>query len=216
LPVSPRISARARERYKVAAVKDDRFDAFVLADTLRHEHAHWRVLPVPSPLLAEIRALTRDRDRLLATHQAVEHQLRMILEAFHPAPVRLFSSVDRQITLSFVLDYPTPAVASQLKTTRMSGFLSRHHYTGRVPAQVLAERMRATPSLALAPITSKLTERGMLRPSFVPRAGRFACWEPRNRLSLSEQIVGTRRQWTAMLGDVSPGPPLSAEAPGGE
>jgi transposase len=142
-PVSPRISARARERYKVAAVKDDRFDAFVLADTLRHEHAHWRVLPTPSPLLAEIKALTRDRDRLLETQQATEHQLRMILEAYHPAPVRLFSSVDRQITLSFITDYPTPAVASRVKTTRMSGFLTRHHYTGRVPAQILAERMRA-------------------------------------------------------------------------
>lgn len=142
-PVSPRISARARERYKVAAAKDDRFDAFVLADTLRHEHDHWRMLPVPSALLAEIRALTRDRDRLLEAQQAIEHQLRMILEAYHPAPVRLFSSVDRQITLSFITDYPTPAIASRIKTTRMSGFLSRHHYTGRVPAQVLAERMRA-------------------------------------------------------------------------
>jgi len=71
-PVSPRIAARARERYRVAAVKDDRFDAFVLADTLRHEHAHWRTLAVPSPLLAEIKALTRDRDRLLETQQAIE------------------------------------------------------------------------------------------------------------------------------------------------
>jgi transposase len=142
-PVSPRISARARERYKVASVKDDRFDAFVLADTLRHEHEHWRPLSVPSPLLAEIKALTRDRDRLLETQQAVESQLRMILESYHPAPVRLFSSVDRQITLSFVLDYPTPAVAGRIKSTRMAGFLARHHYTGRVPAQVLAERMRA-------------------------------------------------------------------------
>lgn len=53
-PVSPRIAARARERYRVAAVKDDRFDAFVLADTLRHEHSHWRALAVLSPLLAEI------------------------------------------------------------------------------------------------------------------------------------------------------------------
>ena len=142
-PVSPRIAARARERYKVAAVKDDCCDAFVLADTLRYERQHWRPLAIPSPLLAEIRALTRDRDRLLETQQAVEHQLRMILEAYHPAPVRLFSSVDRQITLSFVLDYPTPAVASRVKSTRMGGFLSRHHYTGRVPAHVLAERMRA-------------------------------------------------------------------------
>src|SRR5215207_3479808 len=41
-PVSPRIAARARERYKVASVKDDRFDAFVLADTLRYEHQRWR------------------------------------------------------------------------------------------------------------------------------------------------------------------------------
>src|SRR3546814_5455830 len=59
-PVSPRISARARERYKVAAVKDDRLDAFVLADTLRFDHAHWRPLSVPSPLLAEIKALRSD------------------------------------------------------------------------------------------------------------------------------------------------------------
>lgn len=38
-PVSPRISARARERYLAALKKDDRFDAFVLADTLRHGSA---------------------------------------------------------------------------------------------------------------------------------------------------------------------------------
>ena len=73
----------------------------------------------------------------------MEAQLRMILEAYHPAPVRLFSSVDRQITVHFVTDYPTPAVASRVKTTRMAGFLARHHYTGRVPAPVLAQRMRA-------------------------------------------------------------------------
>jgi transposase len=141
-PVSPRISARARERYKVASVKDDRFDAFVLADTLRFEHDHWAPLAVPSPQLAEIRALTRDRDRLLEAQQAIESQLRAILEAYHPAPVRLFSSLDRQITLSFITDYPTPATASRVKATRMAGFLERHHYTGRVPAQTLAERLR--------------------------------------------------------------------------
>jgi transposase len=78
-PVSPRIAARARERYKVAAVKDDRFDAFVLADLLRYEHDRWPRLAVPSPLLAEIKALTRDRARLLETQRTVESQLRMIL-----------------------------------------------------------------------------------------------------------------------------------------
>jgi transposase len=141
-PVSPRIAARARERY-LAPVKDDRFDAFVLADTLRHEHGHWRPLAVPSPALAELRALTRDRDRLLEAQQATEAQLRAILESYHPAPARLFSSLDRQIALAFIADYPTPQVASRVRTTRMSGFLKRNAYTGRIPAQVLAECMRA-------------------------------------------------------------------------
>jgi hypothetical protein len=44
-----------------------------------------------------------------------------------------------------VTDYPTPAIASRIKTARMAGFLIRHNYTGRIPAQVLAERMRANP-----------------------------------------------------------------------
>lgn len=141
-PVSPRIAARARERYRVASVKDDVFDAFVLADTLRHEHGHWRPLPVPSAVLAELRALTRDRARLLENQQTVESQLRAILDAYHPAPVRLFSSMDRQIALAFVQDYPTPAIASRVRTARMQGFLTRHGYSGRTPAQTLAQRMR--------------------------------------------------------------------------
>src|SRR5919112_3227026 len=47
-PVNPRIAARAPERYRVGSSKDDVFDAFTLADTLRHEHPHWRPLPCPS------------------------------------------------------------------------------------------------------------------------------------------------------------------------
>lgn len=142
-PVSPRIAARGRERYRVASVKDDVLDAFVLADMLRHEHDYWRPLPVPSATLAELRALTRDRARLLENQQTVESQLRAIMDAYHPSPARLFSSMDRQIALAFVRDYPTPAIASRVRTARMQGFLTRHSYSGRTPAQTLATRMRA-------------------------------------------------------------------------
>lgn len=141
-PVSPRIAARARERYRAANTKDDRFDAFVLADTLRHEYGHWRPLPVASPTLAEIRALTRDRDRLLETQQATESQLRAILDAYHPAPARLFSSVDRAITLAFINDYPTPQAAAAIGQARMARFCKRHRYTGRVDPTVLVDRLR--------------------------------------------------------------------------
>jgi transposase len=151
-PVSPRISARARERYRAANTKDDRFDAFVLADSLRHEYGHWRPLAVASPALAEIRALTRDRDRLLETQQATESQLRAILDAYHPAPARLFSSVDRGITLAFINDYPTPQVAAAIGEARMARFCKRHRYTGRVDPAVLVDRLR-TGLLSAAPGT---------------------------------------------------------------
>ncbi len=60
VPVSPRIAARARERYKVTSAKDDKFDALVRANTPIWAHERWRSLTEPSPLLAEIEALTRD------------------------------------------------------------------------------------------------------------------------------------------------------------
>ena len=141
-PVSPRIAARARERYRVAPTKDDVFDAYVLADTLRHEHGRWRPLAIPSHELAQLRGLVRDRQRILAEQVRVEAQLRSILESYHPAAAHLFSSIDRQITLSFVRRYPTPEQAERIGLGRMERFLARESYRGRVPAPVLLGRLR--------------------------------------------------------------------------
>jgi len=140
--VSPKMSARARERYRLAPVKSDAFDAFVLADSLRHEHRHWRSLAVPSPLLAELRALTRDRERLIWNQRDVENQLRAVVQAYHPTVLHLFSSLDRDISLAFLRDYPTPAHAGRVGPARMAAFCARHGYSGRTKPEVLVERLR--------------------------------------------------------------------------
>ncbi|MGL5823978.1 MAG: IS110 family transposase [Nocardioides sp.] len=140
--VSPKMSARARERYRLAPTKSDAFDAYVLADSLRHEHRHWRPLATPSDLLAELRVLTRDRQRLIANQRDVENQLRAIVLAYHPAALHLFSSLDRDITLAFLRDYPTPAAVSRVGNARMAGFCGRHGYSGRTPAGTLVDRLR--------------------------------------------------------------------------
>jgi hypothetical protein len=70
--VSPKISVRARERYRPSAAKSDLFNAFVLADTLRHEHRRWRPLSRMSPLTAELQAVSRDRQRVLHAKVACE------------------------------------------------------------------------------------------------------------------------------------------------
>lgn len=141
--VSPRVSARARERYQAAARKSDRFDAFVLADTLRTDGFRWRVLSVPTSALLELRAVVRHRRQLLETQIAVEAQLRETMLAYHPGVIALFSSVDRAATLAFLRDYPTPETAGRVGPGRMEGFCHRIGYTGRVPPAVLVERLRA-------------------------------------------------------------------------
>src|SRR4051794_20509617 len=70
--VSPKISARARKRYRLSASKSDMFDAFVRADTLRHEHRHWRPLSIPSPLTGQLQAVSRDRQRVQQAKVACE------------------------------------------------------------------------------------------------------------------------------------------------
>lgn len=140
--VSPKISARARERYRLAAAKSDSFDAFVLADTLRHEHAHWRALRAPSALTAQLRAVSRDRERVILAQRATEARLRAVLETYHPAPLHLFSSLDRDITLAFVQEYPTPEQAARVGPARMAAFCRRHGYSGRTDPAALVERMR--------------------------------------------------------------------------
>lgn len=140
--VSPKISVRARERYRLAAAKSDKFDAYVLADTLRHQYAQWRPLAVPSPLLAELTAVSRDRQRILDMRVDTANRLRSILQAYHPAPLHLFSSLDRDITPAFIQTFPTPAQATRITTTRMGGFTGRHGYSGRQKPETLLARMQ--------------------------------------------------------------------------
>lgn len=140
--VSPKISSRARERYRLAATKTDEFDAFVLADTLRHEHRFWRPLRPGSDTLMQLRATIRDRERVVWNQRDLENQLRATMEAYNPAVLHLFSSLDRDISLEFIRRYPLPTQAARVGVARMGAFISREHYTGRVPAETLVARLQ--------------------------------------------------------------------------
>jgi hypothetical protein len=74
--------------------------------------------------------------------RVVESQLRSIMDAYHPAPLHLFSSLDRDITLAFITDYPTPAQAGRGGVARMAAFCSRHSYSGRTDPAILVDRLR--------------------------------------------------------------------------
>lgn len=142
-PVNPKVAARAREGYRAAPVKSDALDAFALADLLRRQVATWRPLRRSSSDQAELGALVRDRERFVIEHRRLQHQLRAVLETYYPAATKLFSGLDRPITLAFLRRYPTPAEAEHLTAHRLARFLARQGYSGRTTPEVLIERIRA-------------------------------------------------------------------------
>jgi Transposase IS116/IS110/IS902 family len=74
--------------------------------------------------------------------RAVESRLRATLGTYHPAPLHLFSSLDRDIALAFIRDYPNPQAAARIGPERMARFCHRHHYSGRVDPAELVARMQ--------------------------------------------------------------------------
>jgi hypothetical protein len=59
LALHPNKVAAARDRFRVAGGKSDRFDAFVLCELARTHHHRFRVLAPDSGQTKAIRALTR-------------------------------------------------------------------------------------------------------------------------------------------------------------
>ena len=62
--LNPKQLDRFRDRYTVAGAKDDRRDAFVLADTLRTDRGRYRRLQVTDPKLIALRALVEAQEEL--------------------------------------------------------------------------------------------------------------------------------------------------------
>ena len=92
--ISPNQVKNLRGRYGSAGNKDDRFDAFVLADTLRTDRARLRPLTPDSPATVTLRQTCRARKDLVAHRVAVANQLRAHLQIVFPGAVGLFAELD--------------------------------------------------------------------------------------------------------------------------
>jgi transposase len=130
-----------RSRYGSAGNKDDRFDAYVLADSLRTDGHRWRPLREDHADTKALRALCRARKDLVETRVAVLNQLRCNLELALPGAIGLFSKPDSPITLAFLRRFPTAAKVAWLSPARMAGWLRSVGYTGGIPAPVLYARL---------------------------------------------------------------------------
>lgn len=143
--VNPNQIKNLRTRYGSAGNKDDRFDAFVLADTLRTDRSRLRPLTPDSPATTALRALCRARKDLVIHRVAVANQLRAHLLRVYPGPVGLFDALDSQISLAFLTRFDCQDRADWLTPTRLGSWLASVGYKGRTDPAVLHTRLTACP-----------------------------------------------------------------------
>ena len=134
-----------RRRYGSAGNKDDRFDAYVLADTVRTDRRRLTPLMLDSEPTTALRKLCRARKDLIAHRIAVANQLRAHLSTTLPAVVDLFDAIDSQISRQFLTRFTTQDSLEWLTPARLAAWLKSARYSGRTDPAVLHQRIIAAP-----------------------------------------------------------------------
>jgi transposase len=143
--ISPNQLKNLRSRYGSAGNKDDRFDAYVLADTLRTDRTRLRPLIPDSPATQTLRATVRARRDLVSHRVALCNQLRAHLQRIYPGAVGLFKDLDSPISLAFLARFDCQDRAAWLTTRRLAAWLASVGYSGRKDPAVLLEQLRTAP-----------------------------------------------------------------------
>jgi transposase len=134
-----------RRRYGSAGNKDDRFDAYVLADTVRTDRRRLTPLVLDSEATTALRKLCRARKDLVAHRVAVANQLRAHLSTALPAAVDLFDAIDSAISRTFLTRFTTQDALDWLSPKRLAAWLASVGYSGRTDPAVLHARITAAP-----------------------------------------------------------------------
>ena len=140
-PVNPKALDRVRDRFRMSQSKSDSFDAYVLAEFVRTDHAHLRALEPDSEQAQELKMLTRDHHRLGHHKTRLLNQIEVTLKEYYPRPLEVFSDLESKIALDFLQQYSTPRALSELTRRKWNRFAKREHHLGEARCKELWEQL---------------------------------------------------------------------------
>lgn len=221
--INPSKVKHLRTRYGSAGNKDDRFDAFVLADTLRADRARLNPLTPDSDQTIALRRTVRTRKTLVGTRVAITNQLRAHLQLVLPGVIGLFSDLDSPISLAFLSRFDSQDAVDRLTPKRLATWLTGRHYSGRTAPSVLHAHLTAAPrgatgtlgalqtAVTRALVTTLITLRAQIR-ALDEEIGRQFASHPDARIFDSLPRSGTVRaaRLLAEIGDCRQKAPTAA------
>ena len=92
--IQPKSAQRFRDIYRPGDSKDDRIDAFVLAEFVRVNNSRLRPWCPPSKITLELRELLRWREELVQQRTAAYQRLRALLAEWSPQLAELCDNLD--------------------------------------------------------------------------------------------------------------------------
>lgn len=158
--LNPKQLDRFRDRYTVAGAKDDRRDAFVLADSLRTDLHCFHPIQLKDPQIIRIRTLSRLHYDLQQDWSRLSNQLREQLHRYFPQLLQLSPAADDSWMWDLLTAVPRPALLHRLKLSTVRRILTRHRIR-RFTAEQVLEQLRTEP-LPVAPGTGEAASEASL------------------------------------------------------
>ena len=140
--INPKQLDRFRDRHTVAGAKDDRRDAFVLADSLRTDLSAFRRIHLDDAWTIQIRELTRVEEDLNREITRLANQLRDLLLRFYPQLLRLCPSADQPWLLALLKLAPTPTKAQRLRRSSIERLLHQYRIRKWTPTRSVPSSRR--------------------------------------------------------------------------
>ena len=147
--INPKQLDRFRDRYSPAGAKDDRRDAFVLADALRTDMHCFRSVKLDEPTMIRLRELSRLDDELAQEQNRAVNRLREQFHRFFPQLLQLSECADEPWLWALFELAPSPLGAARLTEAKVARLLQQHRIRRLTAAQVRA--VLKTKPLTLAP-----------------------------------------------------------------
>lgn len=158
-PVNPKTVDRRR---RPSGAKTDAIDAAILARHGLQELDQLRRLEPDSPLIQELKALTRDQVALIQQRTRLVNQLTACLKDYHPAALDFFGKLQQPVALAFLQAYPTLAAVRAAEPAAIVALLKHHRHPRRNEAAQHIVTQAHAPQLEADPITTRAKARLML------------------------------------------------------
>ena len=139
--INPKQLDRLRDRFSVAGAKDDRRDAYVLADGVRTDRRLFRRLQVADPRLIELRAWSRLAEELQAERVRLSNRVRHQLWRYYPQMQKLTNDLAAPWFLELWTIASTPAKAGRLRKSTVERLLKQYRIR-RIDAETVLRILR--------------------------------------------------------------------------